>query len=525
MARPEGSIAEAYVVDECLIACSRYFDDLDTRHNREGRNRERVDMSKGDLSVFQHGVDLLRAHTVTYQENIYDKMVWLYRKELENEGNQDIEKTIEKQFAIWFKNHIATLRMYCWWCTLPHYTTHPSSTATTNQESTQNITSATQFTSSAAAEQNYTQGMTAAAQANSPIQADISDHIADEELVPRQRSMGKQLESLSRGLGTKIPIQIYDGKRRPEPPIQAAKFASEGGIILRQHIPIFPHWKEYKKQENEGKITDYIGKLAGQFTMDVDSKAVKDACVDMIKGGQRQMRYRLKRKYFTGVPANQVRTTSPVPCMTDDQWKDLVQMWSTPNHKNNCVKNKLNREKVQFPQCIGSQSYIAKSYVVRQEKYKDMEPSAIDLFKEMHCSKKKGFSEAVQKAIGDMEAMVATPVEDGQHVLSSTEVVSNVLPGSSKFLHNAGLLPASKRSNTRTISTRMQELQTQLDTERQEKNGFREEMETLKAQSQASEATIANQSTEIADLKKSLSENNSLLRQILSINRGQMTPP
>jgi hypothetical protein len=76
MARPEGSIAEAYVADECLIACSRYFDDLDTRHNREGRNRERVDMSKGDLSVFQHGVDLLGAHTVTYQENIYDKMVW-----------------------------------------------------------------------------------------------------------------------------------------------------------------------------------------------------------------------------------------------------------------------------------------------------------------------------------------------------------------------------------------------------------------------------------------------------------------
>jgi hypothetical protein len=35
MARPEGSIVEAYVADECLIACSRYFDDLDTRHNRE----------------------------------------------------------------------------------------------------------------------------------------------------------------------------------------------------------------------------------------------------------------------------------------------------------------------------------------------------------------------------------------------------------------------------------------------------------------------------------------------------------
>ena len=53
--------------------------------------------------------------------------------------------------------------------------------------------------------------------------------------------MGRQLESLSRGLGIKIPIHIAEGKRRLEPPIQAAKLASEGGTILRQHILIFPH--------------------------------------------------------------------------------------------------------------------------------------------------------------------------------------------------------------------------------------------------------------------------------------------
>ena len=38
-ARPEGSIAEAYVAIECMTYCSRYFDDVDTRHNREGTNR------------------------------------------------------------------------------------------------------------------------------------------------------------------------------------------------------------------------------------------------------------------------------------------------------------------------------------------------------------------------------------------------------------------------------------------------------------------------------------------------------
>jgi hypothetical protein len=35
----------------------------------------------------------------------------------------------------------------------------------------------------------------------------------------------------------------------------------------------------------------------------------------------------------------------------------------------------------------------------KQEKYKDAKPSAIDLFNDMHCSKKKGFSENVKKAI------------------------------------------------------------------------------------------------------------------------------
>ena len=49
------------------------------------------------------------------------------------------------------------------------------------------------------------------------------------EIIPRRKSMFKQLESLSRGLGMKIPIQITEGNKRLEPPIQAAKYASEGG--------------------------------------------------------------------------------------------------------------------------------------------------------------------------------------------------------------------------------------------------------------------------------------------------------
>jgi len=70
-----------------------------------------------------------------------------------------------------------------------------------------------------------------------------------------------------------------------------------------------------------------------QFDIDMKSQPVKDACSDILKKGQRNMRYMLKKKYFNDVPANQVRTTSPLAIMSDEQWKKLVEMWSNSKHK------------------------------------------------------------------------------------------------------------------------------------------------------------------------------------------------
>ena len=99
MARPEGSIAEAYVANECLTACSRYFDDVDTRHNREGRNKERVDLSRGKFYVFQHGVELLGAPRITYLQDDYDKMVWYVLNNC-SEVEPYIKYTFPYMFAI-----------------------------------------------------------------------------------------------------------------------------------------------------------------------------------------------------------------------------------------------------------------------------------------------------------------------------------------------------------------------------------------------------------------------------------------
>jgi hypothetical protein len=44
------------------------------------------------------------------------------------------------------------------------------------------------------------------------------------------------------------------------------------------------------------------------------------------------MRYRLKKKYFDGIPANQIPTTSPVASMSDLEWQALVAKWTNPKN-------------------------------------------------------------------------------------------------------------------------------------------------------------------------------------------------
>jgi hypothetical protein len=41
-------------------------------------------------------------------------------------------------------------------------------------------------------------------------------------------------------------ISIAEGNKRPHDPMQAAKFASEVGVVVRHEVPIITHWKHYK---------------------------------------------------------------------------------------------------------------------------------------------------------------------------------------------------------------------------------------------------------------------------------------
>ena len=65
---------------------------------------------------------------------------------------------------------------------------------------------------------------------------------------PRSRTHGILLDKMSKSLGgLRMPISVVEGNRRPYDLVQAAKFASELGVVVRHQIPILTHWKHYKK--------------------------------------------------------------------------------------------------------------------------------------------------------------------------------------------------------------------------------------------------------------------------------------
>jgi hypothetical protein len=65
---------------------------------------------------------------------------------------------------------------------------------------------------------------------------------------------------MTRVMGRRLPIVVKEGKRSPQNPVQAAKLASEAGVIIRESIPILPHRKDYKKDDTLYK--NFEGQLA-----------------------------------------------------------------------------------------------------------------------------------------------------------------------------------------------------------------------------------------------------------------------
>jgi len=76
--RPEGSIAECYVADECLNFCSMYLRNIETRWNRVERSADvGQEQKEEEFDVFNQRVRPLgAAKLVTLDENLFARAKW-----------------------------------------------------------------------------------------------------------------------------------------------------------------------------------------------------------------------------------------------------------------------------------------------------------------------------------------------------------------------------------------------------------------------------------------------------------------
>ncbi|KAF5450521.1 hypothetical protein F2P56_030861 [Juglans regia] len=115
-ARPEGSIAEAYVHLECLTFCSMYLHDIETRYNREERNNDvRIGTTESgnepSLSVFSQKVRPLgtgSSHKLA--DTLLVKARWEHYKKIQEDDPQNIDRRHQSQFPSWFRSRIREVR-------------------------------------------------------------------------------------------------------------------------------------------------------------------------------------------------------------------------------------------------------------------------------------------------------------------------------------------------------------------------------------------------------------------------------
>ncbi|XP_042974577.1 uncharacterized protein LOC122306207 [Carya illinoinensis] len=115
-ARPEGSIAEAYVHLECLTFCSMYLHDIETKFNREERNSDVLNSSaeegnRASLSVFSQKVRPLgTGHSHKLADILMVKARWEHYNKMKEENPDNIDRRHQSQFPSWFRARIRELR-------------------------------------------------------------------------------------------------------------------------------------------------------------------------------------------------------------------------------------------------------------------------------------------------------------------------------------------------------------------------------------------------------------------------------
>ena len=129
----------------------------------------------------------------------------------------------------------------------------------------------------------------------------------------------------------RVRIVIPARKTRPVDPKIASRYASACSVAVRDVVPIFPHWKDYK--ERGDIFSAYASHVSGRFVLNLKDPWVHGSLIMNLKNRTRQRRHFLKSNFFDAVQDKSMVVRTPpreVGHMSEADWCKLIDNWSTP---------------------------------------------------------------------------------------------------------------------------------------------------------------------------------------------------
>ncbi|XP_042962433.1 uncharacterized protein LOC122296696 [Carya illinoinensis] len=111
-ARPEGSIAEAWVHIECLTFCSMYLQDVEIKFNRADRNIDSVEEETIDgFKIFNQKLRPLgMANNVQLEVELHTAAIWEHYDKCRVSNPNFVDRMHQTEFPIWFKQRVLDQR-------------------------------------------------------------------------------------------------------------------------------------------------------------------------------------------------------------------------------------------------------------------------------------------------------------------------------------------------------------------------------------------------------------------------------
>lgn len=109
--RPEGSIAEGYLADDCLTFCSRYLDGIETRLTRKDRNSEGDFIGAPTINNQDTLLVEIAHRYVLFNFDNIEKYRMLHKMSIKHKAPRIspwvLENRHHKEFVHWFREHVS----------------------------------------------------------------------------------------------------------------------------------------------------------------------------------------------------------------------------------------------------------------------------------------------------------------------------------------------------------------------------------------------------------------------------------